>query len=161
MSPDISISIVNTNNRELVLQCLASVYKTAGDLNLEIFVVNNACTDGSPAAIQRGFSRVKTLENLEMLGFSTNNNLVFARASGRYLMLLNDDTIVKPGAFQEMVAFMDAHPEAGGVGANLLNSEGTFAKCFASLAPPLYSEEIDWCFRIKKAGWKIYHLPSA
>lgn len=211
--PDISISIVNTNNREVVLQCLASVFETSSDLDLEVIVVNNACTDGSTQAIATRYPQVRLIEHSQMLGFSTNNNLAFAQACGRYLMLLNDDTIVQPGAFQAMVAFMDSHPEAGVVGALLLNADGSFQKCYDhnphplydGLQPlseylfplppshglplqvgtvhgaclmvrrsaaetigyldtrfdPLYSEETDWCFRFRKAGWKVYHLPAA
>jgi GT2 family glycosyltransferase len=211
--PDISISIVNTNNREIVLQCLASIAQTAGDLDLEVIVVDNACTDASAEAIAMQHPQVRQIEHSQMLGFSTNNNLAFAQACGRYLMLLNDDTIVQPGAFQAMLAFMDSHPEAGVVGALLLSSDGTFQKCYdhnphplydglqpiseylrplppsnglplqvatvhgacmmvrASAAEtigyldtrfdPLYSEETDWCFRFRKAGWKVYHLPAA
>lgn len=211
--PDITVSIVNTNNRELVLQCLTSLYTTAGVLNLEVFVVNNACIDGSTDAILRKFPQVKIIEHSEMLGFSTNNNLVFSQAKGRYLMLLNDDTIICPGAFQTMVTYMDLHPDTGVVGANLLNVDGTMQACYSHsphplyeglqplseilyplpmskgmplevanvcgacmlvrasvvseigyldpLFDPLYSEEIDWCFRFKKSGWKVYHLPEA
>jgi GT2 family glycosyltransferase len=210
---DLSISIINTNNREIALQCLRSVYETADSLELEVFVVNNACTDGSSQAIQQAFPQVKIIENERMLGFSTNNNLALAQASGRYWMLLNDDTIVQPGAFQAMVEFMDQNPQAGGVGAALLNRDSNPQYCydyapnpfyeglrpfseylyprprsnsepleigFASGAclmvrasvlgrigmldirfDPLYSEEVDWCYRIKKAGWLVYHLPKA
>ena len=212
-NPDISISIVNTNNRDIVLQCLASVFQAADDLDLEIIVVNNACTDGSAEAIGARYPSVTLIEHSQMLGFSTNNNLAFAQASGRYLMLLNDDTIVQPGAFKAMVDFSDGHPETGVVGALLLNPDGTFQKCYDhnphplydGLQPiseilfplprsnglplqvdtvhgaclmvrtsaaekigyldtrfdPLYSEETDWCFRFRKGGWKVYHLPAA
>lgn len=213
MKPEISISIINTNNRELVLQCLESVYATAGEMALEVILVNNACTDGSAEAIGEQFPQVKMITNQEMLGFSTNNNLAFAQASGRYLMLLNDDTIVQPGAFQAMLAFMDAHPEAAAVGASLYNPDGSWQICYGrdpnpfyeglrpfseALYPvkpvqgeavevaelcgacmmvrsaaaekvgyldtqfdPLYSEEVDWCYRFRQAGWKVYHLPEA
>ena len=213
MKPDLSIAIVNTNNREITLQCLETVFATAPELNLEVFVVNNACTDGSTSAIQERFPRVQIIENEQMLGFSTNNNLVFARAQGRYLMLLNDDTLVQPGAFQVMVNFMDENLSVGAAGAQLLNPDRSFQKCYDhnphplydGLQPlseilfplpgskglplqvatvhgacmlvrtaaaekvgfldtrfdPLYSEEVDWCFRIRKAGWKVYHLPTA
>ena len=213
MPPDITISIVNTNNRDLVLQCLASVFETADNLNLEVFVVNNACTNGSAQTVHEEFPQVKIIENERMLGFSTNNNLVFAQAAGRYLMLLNDDTIVQPGSFTAMVTFMDTNPGTAVVGANLLNPDNTPQKCYdhtphplydglqplsefifplppshnqplevanvcgacmlvrTSIAEdigyldtrfdPLYSEEVDWCLRFQKAGWKIYHLPEA
>lgn len=213
MIPDLTISIINTNNREVLLGCLGSIFDTAGELILEIIVVNNACNDGSTQAIRKHFPRVKILEHEKMLGFSTNNNLAFSQASGRYLMLLNDDTIVNPEAFQSMVAFMDHHPEVAVVGASLLNLDGSPQLCYGNtpnpiyeglrplseiLLPvpksnnmplevanvhgacmmvrasaaktiglldtnfdPLYSEEVDWCFRFKRAGWKVYHLPAA
>lgn len=195
------------------MQCLASVFETADNPNLEVFVVDNACTDGSAQAIQQKFPQVKIIVNERMLGFSTNNNLVFTQATGRYLMLLNDDTLVQPGSFTAMVTFMDTHPEAAVVGALLSYPDGSFQKCYdhnphplydglqplseylfplpnseglpmevatvhgaclmvrSSVAEtigyldtrfdPLYSEETDWCFRFRKAGWKVYHLPSA
>lgn len=211
--PDITISIINTNNRQMTLDCLRSVFANTHQATLEVYVVDNACTDGSAEAIQAEFPQVHLIRNERKLGFSTNNNLVFSRATGRYLMLLNDDTVVHDGAFDQMVAFMDAHPEAGACGANLLNPDGTRQQAcnysphpiFDALRPlstwlrpmrcdprqpsevdcvggacmvvrcetaeqvglldaefdPLYSEEIEWCHRIRQAGWKIYHLPQA
>jgi GT2 family glycosyltransferase len=213
MNPDISISIINTNNRDIVLQCLDSVFSTSEGLLLEVIVVNNACSDNSTQAIQNHFPQVKIIEQEQMLGFSTNNNLAFLKATGRLLMLLNDDTIVQSGAFQVIVNFFDQHPEVGAVGANLLKLDGTQQPSYDysphpiydGLRPlsefllplpkshgkplevdnvcgacmvvrsdiaekvgyldtnfdPLYSEEVDWCYRIKNAGWKIYHLPDA
>lgn len=213
MIPDLSISIIDTNNCEQTLQCLHSIFANTHRVSLEIFVVDNACTDGSAEAIAAEFPQVKLIRNQVRKGFSTNNNLVLSQATGRYLMLLNDDTIVQNGAFDHMVAFMDEHPEAGAVGANLLNPDGTHQlSCdytpqalYDALRPfstwlrplrcnphhptevgnvcgacmlvrrktaeqvglldpdfdPLYSEEEDWCYRIRQAGWKIYHLPQA
>lgn len=213
VQPDISISIINTNNRVIALDCLESVYATAGDLSLQVILVNNACKDGSTVAVRQRFPEVEIIEHEEMLGFSTNNNLALERAVGRYWMLLNDDTIVLPDAFQEMVAFMDENQQAGVVGAALLNKDGTAQYCYdfvpqplyEGLRPfsehllphqssqgkqletgfvcgaclmvraevarkvgvldprfdPLYSEEVDWCYRFKQAGWKVYHLPQA
>jgi GT2 family glycosyltransferase len=210
---DLTISMINTNNRQVALACLESVYATAGDLSLQVIVVDNACTDGSAAEIQARFPQVEIIENENMLGFSTNNNLALARAVGRYWMLLNDDTLVQPGAFQAMLAFMDENPQVGVVGAALLNRDGTEQYCYdfrpqplyeglrpfseiiqpppksngnpletgfvsgaclmvrASAAQivglldtrfdPLYSEEVDWCFRFYQAGWKVVHLPQA
>lgn len=213
MNKDLSISIINTNNRNMVLECLDSIFKTTEGINLEIIVVNNACMDGSTQAIHKRFPQVNILVNESMLGFSTNNNLAFSQASGSYLMLLNDDTLVKPNAFKLMVEFMDNNPEAAVVGAKLFNPDGSTQlsydfspnPIYDGLRPlsefllpvpksndkplevdnvsgacmmvrasavndiglldtsfdPIYSEEVDWCFRFKKAGWKIFHLPSA
>ena len=213
MNPDITISIINTNNREVVLDCLNSVFKNAGSLCLEVIVVDNACKDNSAEAIRDRFPQVTILEHEEMMGFSTNNNLAFSKATGRYLMLLNDDTIVKPNALQTMVNYMDTHLDVAVVGANLLNPDETpqlsygyspnplyeglrpFSELLLPIPPshespmevgnvcgagmmvrasvaekiglldtrfdPLYSEEVDWCFRFEKAGWRIFHLPAA
>ncbi len=210
---DISVSIINTNNREVALACLESVYAQAGELALQVIVVNNACRDGSREAIGARFPQVELIEQAEMRGFSTNNNLALAQARGRYWMLLNDDTLVQPGAFQAMAVFMDEHLQAGVAGARLLNRDGSDQPCYGfspnplyeGLQPfseylvrkpkskgqpletgwvhgaclmarasaagqvglldtrfdPLYSEEIDWCYRFRKAGWQIFHLPSA
>ncbi|OGO29107.1 MAG: hypothetical protein A2Z16_08255 [Chloroflexi bacterium RBG_16_54_18] len=136
--PDISISIINTNNRVITQQCLKSIDDTMGDLQLEIIVVNNACKDESTAAIRHDFPQARILENEKMLGFSTNNNMALATASGRYLMILNDDTIVLPGALREMLSFMDSHPEAGVVGAALLNRDGSPQYCYDFVNYPLY-----------------------
>jgi GT2 family glycosyltransferase len=223
--PDLSIVIINTNNLVITLQCLEAVFQTAEDLQLEVIVVNNACTDGSNQAIPIRFPGIVTIEHADKLGFSTNNNLALARATGRYWMLLNDDTIVQPGALQSLVRFLDAHPEAGVVGAALFNQDGSAQYCYdflpnpmyEGLRPlseilhphpsptpdqpletgyvcgaalvvrasaisgdqqgeeplqnkvgfldtrfdPLYSEEVDWCYRFKLAGWKVFHLPEA
>jgi len=213
LAPEISISVINTNNREIALQCLESIYANLGSLNLEVILVNNACTDGSTAIIRQRYPQVEIIEHEQLLGFSTNNNLALQRARGRYLMILNDDTIILPGAFQAMVAFMDQNPQAGVAGAALLNRDGSAQYCYdfipnplyEGLRPiseylmphpdgkgkpletgyvggaclmarasavrtvglldtrfdPLYSEEVDWCYRFKKDGWKIYHLPQA
>ena len=210
--PDITVSIVNTNNRDIVLQCLESVYSTAGDLSLQVVVVNNACSDGSTAAIRARFRQVEIIEQNLLSGFSTNNNLAFARAKGRYLLMLNDDTIVHPDALQKLIAFVGAHPEVGVVGPKLMNKDGSWQPSFGyklnplheGLDPlweyihprrptdqpvevgcvsgacmfirsaaaqvtgyldtrfdPIYSEEIDWCYRIVKAGYKIFYVPDA
>ena len=211
--PDLSISIINTDNRDQTLDCLRSVFTNTHRITLEVFVVDNASTDGSAEAIMAEFPQIKLIQNSERLGFSTNNNLALSLATGRHLMLLNDDTVVQEGAFDHMVAFMDDHPDAGAVGANLLNPDGTRQPAcdypprplYDALRPfstwlrplhcdisrptevgsvcgacmlvrreaadkvglldtdfdPLYSEEVEWCHRIRQAGWKIYHLPQA
>jgi GT2 family glycosyltransferase len=126
MQPDLSISIINTNNREIVLNCLRSLFTHTMRATLEIFVVDNASTDGSVEAIQAEFPQVKLICNEVRLGFSTNNNRALAQARGRYLMLLNDDTIVLPGTLDYIVAYLDDNPKVGAVGGYLLNPDMTF-----------------------------------
>jgi GT2 family glycosyltransferase len=127
---DLTISIINTNNREMVMDCLGSVYGNTLRSRMEVFVVDNACSDGSAEAIIADFPQVKLIRNDQKLGFSTNNNMVFQQAKGRYLLMLNDDTLVQPGALDNMVEFMNAHPEAGASGAKLLNPDGTNQPAF-------------------------------
>jgi GT2 family glycosyltransferase len=129
---DLTISIINTNNRALALGCLHSLYEHTHRCSFETYVVDNACTDGSAEAIAAEFPQIQLILNESKLGFSTNNNLVFRQAQGRYLLMLNDDTVVQPGALDNMVGFMDAHLEVGVVGAKLLNPDGTNQPAFAS-----------------------------
>jgi N-acetylglucosaminyl-diphospho-decaprenol L-rhamnosyltransferase len=134
--PDVTVSIINTNNRQMTLDCLRSVFANTHRVRLEVFVVDNACTDGSAEAIQAEFPQVRLIRNEHRLGFSTNNNMVFRQAQGRYLLMLNDDTLVQPGALDGMVEFMDAHPRAGVVGARLLNPDGSNQPAFADFPGP-------------------------
>jgi len=123
---DLSIVIVNWNTCDLLAQCLQSIHDTASDLDPEIVVVDNGSTDGSVRMIRERFPRTHVIVNAENMGFVRANNQAIARCQGRYVLLLNSDTKVLPGALDEMVRFMDAHPDAGVAGARLLNPAGTF-----------------------------------
>jgi GT2 family glycosyltransferase len=211
---DLSVSIVNTNNRDIVANCLKSIQQSTHRISFEIFVVDNASTDGSEELIRAEFPEVKLILNDAKRGFSTNHNKALAQAQGRYLMILNDDVIVLDGAFDQLVAFMDEHPEGGVVGPKFLNPDGTNQPAFARFGTPfydlvvrswqrrfkpgswdldqttevdsiggacmlvrreaveqvglldtafdpLYSEEREWCYRIREQGWRIYHVPQA
>ncbi len=215
----LSIIVVNWNTRNLLAGCLASVMETAGDLDPEVWVVDNASSDGSAAMVRERFPQVRLIENVQNIGFARANNQALAQADGRYLLLLNSDTIVKPGALRALVEFMDAHPDAGAVGARLLNADGSLQpSCHPMLTPwrefwrllfletmrrcatydmarwdvdtPrqvevikgaclmvrrealdqvgqldegyfMYTEEVDLCYRLAQAGWKLYWVPQA
>jgi GT2 family glycosyltransferase len=213
MQPDLTLSVISAGSLDLLLPCLRSVFDNTHTISLEVYLVDNASAEGIAEAVQAEHEGIQILRNECRLGFSTNNNLVLGRGQGRYLMLLNDDTLVLEGALDRMVEFMDAHPQAGAVGGFLLNADGSFQPaygyfphpvleawwpatnwshwfvgnrdrpfevdtvCGAALLvrrqviaevgvldtafDPIYSEEVDWCFRIKGAGWKIYALPQA
>jgi len=122
---DLSIIIVNTNNRKLLEECVGSIYSSTSKISFEIIVSDNGSTDGSQAMVKSKFPKVKLLENRENLGFIKASNLGLKIANGRYLMLLNDDTIVKNNALDILVEFMDAHPDTGACGAKLLNIDGS------------------------------------
>jgi len=122
---DLSICIVNTNQRELTRDCIKSVYENTREVGFEIILVDNACTDGSDDMVRAEFPEVRLIVNTVRLGFSENNNIAMRAATGRYLLLLNEDTYVRPGALDMMVMFMDGHPEAGACGGTLYNPDGT------------------------------------
>lgn len=126
--PDLTISIVNSNNCAMLERCLRSIFATARGPELEVIVVDNASTDASVEMVRREFPQVCVLLGTESLGFSANHNRALERGAGRYLLVLNDDTEILPGALERMLAFMDAHPEAGACGAKLLNPDGSLQR---------------------------------
>lgn len=220
---DLSVIIVNWNTKELLSRCLSLVYDTVTNLECEVFVVDNASQDGSAAMVRRFFPQTRLLENEENVGFARANNQAIKESRGRYILLLNSDTFVMEGTIERMVAFMDAHPEAGVAGCRLYYPNGKLqlsCTSFPTLATEfylltsldrlfprnpvlgrywmtywdfnsvrevdvvlgafiivrsqameevglldesffMYSEELDWCYRFKEKGWKIYYMPYA
>lgn len=126
--PDLTISIVNTNNRALLETCLRSIEETTRAYALEIFVVDNASDDGSAEMVRRAFPNVRVLENPTRIGFAASHNRALERGNGRYLMILNEDTKILPGCFETLIAFMDAHPDAGACGPRLWNGDGSLQR---------------------------------
>jgi hypothetical protein len=218
----LSIIIVNWNTRNLLVDCLQSICDTtpAEELSLyEIFVVDNASSDDSVDCVRRRFPWVKLIVNPVNVGFGRANNQAIDQSSGEFVLLLNSDTKLLPGAFSELTDFMQRTPQAGAAGSRLLNPDGsTQPSCtyvpslgremwrlfhldtlvrYASydmLRWPLdrsqpvevvqgasmivrrtviesvgvfdcdyfmYSEEVDWCDRILRAGWQIYWTPTS
>jgi GT2 family glycosyltransferase len=215
----LSIIIVNWNTRDVLGQCLGSIFQTIKKEGCEVIVVDNASTDGSPEMVQNHFPQVQLIENSWNVGFARANNQGIRQSTGHYVLLLNSDTIVIPGVLQSLLEFMDTHAEAGCVGARLLNPD-TSLQYSCSPAPTLssefrrmlhlpgmrsdgyypmdrwdlrqphqvdvilgacmllrkvtldqvglmdeayfmYSEEVDLCYRIRRAGWQIYWIPQA
>jgi GT2 family glycosyltransferase len=218
---DLSIIIVNWNTKQLLLNCIASIYRTVHRPSFEIIVVDNNSTDGSVEAVAKAYPEVNVIANAANLGFARANNAALRRMSGRYGVLLNSDTILKESALDKMYDFMEHHPRAGMCGPQLLNEDGTKQNSIGNfptllmefvskrliriLFPERYRqafkfknaefkdpvvvdfivgacmvarkaamdeagmldedyfflyEEVDWCFRMKKAGWPVYHLPD-
>ncbi|MHB9032459.1 MAG: glycosyltransferase family 2 protein [Anaerolineae bacterium] len=227
---DLGIIVVSYNTCELTLGCLESVYRelSASAINGHVWVIDNASKDGSAAAIAERFPQAKIIASLENLGFARGVNLgaqdiLSADNPPDYLLLLNPDTVIQPGALAYLLAFMRAHPQTAVAGAQLLYADGSFqhsAFHFPTLAmaffdfwtinhrlldSPLngryprrkyntgqpfqidhplgaamlvrvsawqqvgpldpayfmYCEEIDWCLRAYKAGWRMYCVPAA
>lgn len=213
---DVSIVIVNWNTRELLLNCLSSVYATADGLDVEIFVVDNGSEDGSSGAVQKEFPGVTIIQNTVNRGFAQANNQALARATGRYFLLLNSDAVLTEGSLHGLVSFMDSTPGAGIAACQYIDTDGSRQNSFdnfPTLATELFNksilktvfparypgkrrvyreplavdsvigacmlvraeavrkvggldedyffflEETDWCFRMRSAGWLVYHLP--
>jgi GT2 family glycosyltransferase len=215
---DISIIIVNYNTKDLLKNCLKSISATVHNLCHEIIVVDNASSDGSQGMIGTEFPTIHLIKNERNYGFGAANNQALAIAGGRYVLLLNTDTVLKENAVSELFSFMETHPEAAMACGQLLNADGSkqnsvapfpsiwtllfnlplLEKLFPQKYPskrydyrhPLevdsgigacllvsqkaikevglfderyffFLEETDWALRMKNAGWKVYHVPSA
>lgn len=124
---DLSVIIVNYNVREFLEQTLRSVQRASAGLSVEVFVVDNNSVDGSTNMVLSEFPGVHVIANERNVGFSRANNQAIRRARGRYLLILNPDTIVQEDTFSTLIQFMEAHPDAGAVGCKILNPDGTFA----------------------------------
>jgi len=218
----LSIIIVSWNTRDLLEACLKSVDAGRGGLNLEVIVVDNGSTDGTPNLLELDYPWVRLVARDDNVGFPKGNNIGLSEARGRFLLLLNPDTEIVGDALPKMVQYLERRHAVGIVGAQLLNPDGsiqssrrrfpTLATGFfestwlQSLAPQsmmdryyaedlpddvesevdwlvgaclmtrrevldvvglldeayfMYSEELDWCRRVKESGWKIIYYPDA
>ena len=234
---DLLIVIVNYNTRDLLRDCLASIYESRGDFGYQVCVVDNCSHDDSAAMVRQEFPQAQLIECPVNSGYAYANNLGLA-AFGfqsaplarhpsslvpRYALLLNPDTLLPPSALQDMLDFMEAHPEAGAAGPRLVREDGSLdLACRRGFPAPsaffyrmlglsklfpksprfgrynltyldpdeltevdsvvgafmlvraeaiqqvglldesffMYGEDLDWAYRIRKAGWKIYYNPQ-
>ena len=128
---DVSVIIVNWNTKKLLRDCLSSVYEHAGDIDYEIIVIDNASTDGSAEMVKSDFQQVILIENSDNRGFAAANNQGIAFAKGKYVLLLNSDTVVLDNAIAKTVRFADKNPQAAVTGCKVLNPDRTLQRtCF-------------------------------
>jgi len=127
---DVAVIIVNWNTRELLRQCLASVYQHTTGVAFEVWVVDNASTDDSAEMVAQEFPQARLIRNAENVGFAKANNQALQQALARYYLLLNSDTALQDNAIAQMVAFLDAHPTVGIAGTRLLNSDSSWQGSF-------------------------------
>jgi len=125
-APQISIIIVNFNVEHFLHLCLSSVIRATEGLKSEIWVVDNHSSDGSVEMVKDQFPNVKLIESQENLGFSKGNNLAIKRSTGKYVLLLNPDTILAEDTLKKCLEFMEQMPEAGSLGAKMIDGSGRF-----------------------------------
>jgi GT2 family glycosyltransferase len=219
---DVSIIVVNWNTCDFLRACLKSVYQQAIGVTFEVIVVDNASADGSAAMVESEFPQVKLIQNDTNKGFAAANNEGITIAKGKYVLLLNSDTVILNNAIDKTISFADAHPKAGVVGCRVLNPDRTLqltcfmfpsvlnmllsatylykvfprnrffgreritwwnrddekevdvvTGCFMFIRRQaieqvgvmderffVYGEETDWCYRSKRAGWKVLFTPE-
>lgn len=121
---DVSVIIVNYNTCDLTIQCLQSIFKRTEELDFEVIVVDNASTDNTVVCLKEQFPQIKVIECSENLGFGRANNLGAKFAQGKYLFLLNSDTILIGNIIKDFYDFMQSHKEIASCGGNLLNITG-------------------------------------
>ena len=220
---DVSVITVNWNTKVLLKECLASVYADPPPFDLEVIVIDNGSEDGSVEMLRSDFPQVRLIVNSTNEGFAKPNNDGINASTGRYVFLLNSDTVVHPGAIAQLTMFLDTHTEVAACGPMLLNPDGTVqhsVKGFPSvwthacdmlfldrLFPhsrlfgrgemayfsyertqevdhlmaaaflvrrevinqvglfdqrfSIYYNDMDWCYRMRSQGWKIYYVHSA
>jgi GT2 family glycosyltransferase len=138
LAPTLSYCVVNTNGREDLLACLAAIERLhPGVVEAEILALDNASDDGSAAAVEgwdreRGTHRAGDLRLIALerrAGKAENDSTLLREANGTYCLLLNEDSELRPGAAEALIAALDADPEAGGAGARLLDSGGDPVPC--------------------------------
>ncbi len=219
----ISVIIVSWNAQDYLMQCLASLFTNGCHHPMEVIVVDNASSDGSPELVARNYPQVRLLRNAANLGFARANNIGISAATGKYVCLINSDVKVLPQCLNRLVGYAEEHPDVGMAGPRVMGGDGKlqrscrgfptvwnmFCRALAldSFFPGarlftgyslrywpqdtcravdilsgcfwlarreaiqdvgvldelffMYGEDMDWCKRFWKHGWKLAFVPSA
>ncbi len=220
---DISVVIVNYNNDGVLRGCLPALLSSLEGIDAEVLLSDNGSTDGSLPWVRSTYPSIQVIENKANLGFAEGNNRALPLTTGRYVLLLNPDTVVEPDSIAKMITFLDTKPQAGVVSCKLINGDGsrqisarryptllTYFLSYTGLSlqyqdSPFFGQfnmtdwdgdserqvdwacgavlmvrrktlekvggldpyffltydEVDWCRRIKKAGFEVWYTPCA
>jgi hypothetical protein len=220
---DVSVIVVSYNTKDLLRECIRSIYRETREIEYEVFVVDNRSTDGSPDMVKGEFPKVRLIRNDLNVGFAAGNNIALKKGRGRYFLLLNPDTQLVNNAIGILADYMDSHRDVGASGCMLLDGNkevqmvcrkfSRIAHEVGELMPVInrcrwrwmsrnylsdefdyrscgetdyvqgaclmvrrvvieeiglmderyfmYSEEEDWCYRMKRKGWKVMYVSSA
>jgi N-acetylglucosaminyl-diphospho-decaprenol L-rhamnosyltransferase len=137
--PDLSIVLVCWNNKAYLDPCLQSLYDGNLKYSFDVWVVDNGSTDGSQQMLQEKYPEVRIIQNSGNVGLGKASNQGIEASRGRYILLLNNDTIVNGPSFDAMVKFLDEHSRTGAVGGKLLNPDGTIQACYNNF-PTLWED---------------------
>jgi GT2 family glycosyltransferase len=128
---ELSIIVVSYNTRQHLERCLRALAAASADLETQVIVVDNASRDGSVEMLRHDFPAVTVIANRDNVGFARGCNAGLAAAEGRFLLLLNSDTVPAPGSLSALVRYARAYPRAGAVGPRLRAADGSPARsCF-------------------------------
>lgn len=136
MRPEVSVIIVSWNTKDILLDCLRSLYEQTRSA-MQVVVVDNASSDGSADAVEAAFPQVILIRSDVNLGFAKGNNRGLEVADGRYILYLNPDTIILDGAVDKMIRFLDQHPSIGVLGPHTYNADGTTTQDTVIFKPTL------------------------
>ena len=158
---DLSIVVVNWNTRHVILDCLESILANLDRLSVEVIVVDNASTDGSAHAIGEAFPQVNLIANETNRGFAAANNQAMRIARGKYVLLLNPDTVVLENVFEKALAYAEQHPDVGVVGCQVMESAEMIQRTCFRFPSPLntfmwVSGALAWFPRSRVAGRAAY-----
>ena len=160
-TPNLSIIIINWRSRAFVRQCLASIRDNIGSLTHEILVVDNASFDGCEEMVRSEFAHVLFIQSEHNLGFAAANNLALTRSKGRNVLFLNPDTEIQGAAIQELVSALECIPDAGMVGARLLNSDGSLQTTCITAIPVILNQTLNSRYlRRTFPRWKIWGMQA-
>jgi len=133
----LSIIIVSFNTKDTTRDCLDCVHRFSRDISNEVFVVDNASTDGSQDMVKHEFPWVRLICLDTNIGFAAGNNVGIRQASGEYILLLNTDAFIARGVLEKTIGFMDQYPSIGILGCKLTNPDGTMQPSARMLPSPL------------------------
>jgi O-antigen biosynthesis protein len=122
----LSVIIVNYNVKYFLEHCLVSVMRASKNITAEIFVVDNASNDSSVEMVRAHFPDVQCIASKENLGFAKANNVALSKATGKYILYLNPDTLVPEDCFTKCIAYLEIHPQVGALGPHLIDGTGQF-----------------------------------
>jgi N-acetylglucosaminyl-diphospho-decaprenol L-rhamnosyltransferase len=123
MCPEVSVIIVSWNTKDILLDCLRSLYEQTKSA-MQVIVVDNASVDGSADAVESAFPQVNLIRSDVNLGFAKGNNRGLEVATGNHILYLNPDTIILDGAIDKMLRYLEAHPGIGVLGPHTFNADG-------------------------------------